>query len=44
MHTEAIGLKKAQKLTDGDKLALGGALLAAIMAFLSVRRYALKLL
>lgn len=34
MYTEAIGLKQAQKLTDGDKLALGGALLAAIMAFL----------
>ena len=34
MYTEAIGLKQAQTLTDGDKLALGGALLAAIVAFL----------
>ena len=33
MYAEAIGLKQAQKLTDGDKLALGG-LLAAILAFL----------
>lgn len=33
MYTEAIGLKHAQKLTDGDKVALAG-LLAAIVAFL----------
>ena len=31
MYMEAIGLKQAQTLTDGDKLALGG-LLAGIVA------------
>ena len=33
MYVEAIGLKHAQKLTDGDKAAILG-LLAAILAFL----------
>ena len=37
MYAEAIGLKNAQKLTDGDKLALGG-FLAAIVAFLFAMR------
>ena len=32
-YTEAIGLKQAQTLTDGDKVALAG-LVAAIVAFL----------
>lgn len=33
MYTEAIGLKHAQKLTDGDKVAIAG-ILGAIIAFL----------
>ena len=35
MYAEAIGLKHAQKLTDGDKAAIAG-ILAAIVAFLFV--------
>ena len=35
MYLEIIGLKKAQKLTDGDKLSIAG-ILGAIVAFLFV--------
>ena len=34
MYVEAIGLRHAKKLTDGDKAAIGGSVLAAIVAFL----------
>lgn len=33
MYTEAIGLKQAKTLTDGDKVAIVG-MIASIIAFL----------